>query len=166
MDQARIMQEINGFGDLIDYVLFVTLLQIGALSVLTNECMEINIHMLKNQIDVLIVLSTNGLLQGYDITVLELPKEHYLPVGPLRISRVRKGIEVFLQRLNHFSMTVNDLPDMAVRSTTDLFDDLVAFQDVRFYLIGHRTIIYYTNNGTSDCHISPSTITINQGRSH
>jgi hypothetical protein len=166
MDQVRIMQEINRFGDLIDYVLFVSLLQIGALAVLANERMEINVHMLEDQIDVLIVLGTNGLLQSYDIIVFQLPKEHDLPVGALRISGVRKGIEVFLESLNYFRLTVNHLPDMAVGSTADLLDNLVALQDVRFYLIGHRTIIYYTNNGTSDCNISQSITTINQFGTH
>lgn len=154
MDQAGIMQEIDGFGDLIDDVLLVALLQVGALAVLANQRMEINVHMLKDQVDVLIVLGANGLLQGDDITVLELPKEHDLPVGSLRISGVRKGIEVFLQRLDHLRLAVDDLPDVPVGATADLLDDLIALQDVRFYLIGHRTIIYYTNNGTSDCNIS------------
>lgn len=156
------MQEINRFGDLIDYILFVPLLKIGALAVLTNECMEINVHMLKNQIDVLIVFGTNGLLQSYNIIVFQLPKEHNLSISPLRISRVRKGIEIFLESLNHLSLTINDFPDMTIGSATYLFNDLIAFQNVRFYLIGHCTIIYYTNNGTSDCNISPSNIIIDQ----
>jgi hypothetical protein len=110
--------------------------------------------MLKDQIDVLIVLSPNSPLQRNDVTVLQLTEEHYLPIGALGISRVGKGIEVFLERLNNLSLAVNDLPDVAIGSTTDLLDDLIALEDVGFYLIGHRTIIYYTNNGTSACNIS------------
>lgn len=126
MDEAGVMKEIDGLGELIDDVLFVSLLQIGGLAVFANECMEIDIHMLKDQVDVLIIFCTDGALKANDIGMLQLPEEHDLSIGALRIGGVRKSIEVLLQSLDLLALPVDDLPNMAVCATADLLDHLVA----------------------------------------
>lgn len=126
MDEAGVMKEIDGLGELIDDVLFVSLLQIGGLAVFANERMEIDIHMLKDQVDVLIIFGTDRAFKANDIGMLQLPEEHDLSIGALRIGGVRKSIEVLLQSLDLLALPVNNLPDMAVCATTDLFDHLVA----------------------------------------
>jgi hypothetical protein len=126
VDETGVVEEIDGFGDLVDYVLLVPLLEVGRLAVLANQGMQINVHMLEHQIDVLIVFRPNGALQAYDITVPQLPQEHDLPIGSLRISGVRKSIEIFLERLDCLGLTIYHLPNMPVGSTADLLHDLVA----------------------------------------
>lgn len=129
------MQVIDGLRELIDDVLFVSLLQIGGLAVFANEGVQIDIHMFKDQIDVLIILGSNGTFKINDIRMLQLSEEHDLSIGTLRISRVRKSIEVFLQSPHLFALTIDHLPNMTICTTADLLDHLVTLKDVRFYLI-------------------------------
>jgi hypothetical protein len=149
VDEVGVVQEVDGFGDLVDDVLLVALLEVGGLAVLADEGVQINVHVFEQQVDILVVLRPNGLLQRNDVAVLQLPQKHDLPVGALRVSRVRKGIEVLLQRTHRLRLPVHHLPDVPVRATAYLLHDLVILEDVRLDLIAHATIIYYiTNNGT------------------
>ena len=126
VDEIGVVEEVDGFGDLVDDVLLVALLQVGRLAVLADERVQVHVHVLEHQVDVLVVLGTDGPLQRYDVTVLQLPQEHYLPVGALRVRRVGKCIEIFLERLDHLRLPVDHLPDVAVSAAADLLDDLVA----------------------------------------
>jgi hypothetical protein len=47
--------------------------------------MQVRLHKLESQIDILIVLGAVHLLQLYDVLVVELLQEHDLPVGALRV---------------------------------------------------------------------------------
>jgi hypothetical protein len=78
--------------------------------------------MLKDQVDIEIVVGTDDLLQLYDIRMLEFHQEHYFSVGSLRVGRVVKCIEVFLECLYLFILRVNYLPYYPIGPTADLFD--------------------------------------------
>lgn len=73
--------------------------------------------------------------------MLQLPQEHYLAVCTLRIRGVRKGVEVFLQRLHLLAPALHDLPNVAVCTAAYLLARLVQLQDVRLYLFSHTQII-------------------------
>lgn len=141
VDEVGVVQEVDGFGDLVDDVLLVALLQVGRPAVLADQRVQVHVHVLEHQVDVLVVFGTDGPLQRYDVTVLQLPQEHYLAVGALRVGRVRKGIEIFLQRLHHLRLPVDHLPDVPVGAAADLLHDLVALQNMGLDLICHAN--YY-----------------------
>lgn len=146
MDEVGVVKEIDGFGELIDDILFVPLLQIGRFAVFANERMEIYIHMFKDKVDVLIIFCTDRAFKANDVRMLQLPEEHDLSIGTLRIGGVRKSIEVLLQSLDLLALPVNNLPNMAICATTDLLDHLIVLKDVGFYLICHL-INDYSDNG-------------------
>lgn len=85
MDEVRVMQVIDRLGHLINYVLLVSLLQLGASAIFADESVQIDVHMLEYQVDVLVVSRPDHLLQPDDIGVPQLSQEHYLTVRPLGI---------------------------------------------------------------------------------
>jgi hypothetical protein len=115
----------DGLGDLVDDVLFVTFLQVGRTSVLSNKRVQINIHMFEYQVDIFVIASADGLLKTYDIGMAQLTKEHHLPVGPLGVSRVGESIKVLLQGLDCLALPIDDFPDVPVGPTPDFFYQLV-----------------------------------------
>lgn len=137
MDKVGVMQVVYCFCDLVDNVLLVFFLQICGFSVLSNESMEIDIHMLEEKVDIFVISGSDGLLEIDDIAVFQLPQEHDLSVGPLGICGIREGIEIFLQGLYCFCLPVDDFPHVPVCPTSNLFDKLEVFKDMRLNFISH-----------------------------
>lgn len=63
--------------------------------VLSNEGIEIDIHVLKDQIDISVVLSPNNFLEFDDIGMVKLHKKGDLSIGPLSVGGVIKCIKIF-----------------------------------------------------------------------
>ena len=73
MDEVGIMQVVNGFCDLIDDILLVFFLKIRGFPILSDESMEIDIHVFEEQVDIFVVSGSNGLLKINDIAMFQLP---------------------------------------------------------------------------------------------
>jgi hypothetical protein len=58
---------------------------------------EISFHILKDQVEVLIILSPNYMMKFDDIRVINLLEKCYLAKGALGISRMLESIENFLE---------------------------------------------------------------------
>ena len=96
--------------------------------------MEVDIHVLEDEVNVAVVASWNDALELDDVGVAELTKEHDLAVGALSIGGVAKGIEVLLQGSYASVLTVDDLPHMSIRPTAYLFHHLVLFQHMPLFV--------------------------------
>ena len=59
--------------------------------------MEIGLHELEDEVEILVVLCTDDLVQLDDIGMVELLEEDDLAEGALRIGGVLKGIEDLLE---------------------------------------------------------------------
>lgn len=120
------MQIIHGFGRLVEDVLLVFVSK----DFLPDQGVQVNIHMLEDQVDVLTIFCFDHLFQHDDVGVLQLHQKHYFSVGPLRVSRVIKRIEIFLQSLCLIGPAVDHFKHMPVCSTADLLDNFEPSQHV------------------------------------
>jgi hypothetical protein len=152
MDEVGVVEVEEGLGHLVDDVLFVPLLQLRVASVLADEGMQVDVHVLEDQVDVLVVAGPDYFLEPDDVGVPQLPEEHYFSVGALRVGGVGKGVEVLLEGLHLFGFLVGDLPDVSIGPTAYLFGDMVLFKHVRFNFLGHMFIYY---NHITDFHRPP-----------
>jgi hypothetical protein len=103
--------------------------------ILADKRVQIDVHELEQDVDVALIGRADHLLQLHYVRVLEFLQEHYLAVGPLRVSRVLEGVEVFLQSEKLAALPILHLPDDAVSTTTDFLDDFEAFAYVRLNLL-------------------------------
>ncbi len=87
--------------------------------------MQVDVHVLEHQINVLVVLRPQDFLEYYDVWVLQLLQKHYFPVGPLSIRRVRESIEVLFQGPVLFAGLTLRLPDDAVSAAAYFLEGLV-----------------------------------------
>lgn len=134
MQQVGRVHVLETLQALVDDVLLVDVLQ----NVGSDHSMQVCVHEVEHQVDVPVVLSSDYVLKSNDVLVtIQLLQEDDLTESPLSIGGVLKGIEVLLQGYNLFSPLVNGLPDDTVSSFTQLLDDLVLFEDVRFNLFRH-----------------------------
>lgn len=124
-----------------DDELFVAFVELGGSPVFPDQLMQIDVHVLENQVDVLVVAGRDHSLQRYYVRMLQLPQEHYLAVCTLRVCGVGKRVEVFLQRLHPLAPALHNFPNMTVCAAADLLARLIELQDVRLYLFSHTQII-------------------------
>ena len=125
---------------MVDDVLFVLFLQMLFIGVLTNERMQIDIHMLKHQVNIFVVTCPQNILQNYDVWMLQLLQKHDLSVSSLSICGVSESIEVLFESFDFVGLFVDDFPNYAVGTAADLLDKLILFQNVRFYFFCHNKI--------------------------
>ena len=86
------MEVVEGLGYLVHDELLALLLQ----HLLPDQRVEVDVHVLEQQVDVLLVQRTNHLLQVYYVRVPESLQEDYLTVRALGVRGVLKSVEVFL----------------------------------------------------------------------
>lgn len=101
---------------------------------------QIRTHVLKNKVDVLVVISLHNLQEMDDVVVLaQLLQKDNLTIGTLRIGCVLKGVKDLFQSNSGLCLLVNRLPHDAVGliqsaqaakgtltySFAELLDDLV-----------------------------------------
>jgi hypothetical protein len=78
---------------------------------------EIGLHKLEDQIEVLVIFCADHIVQFDDVRVVEFMQEHNFAIGPLRIGGVLEGIEYLFKRENLSSFFVGDFPDMSIGTT-------------------------------------------------
>ena len=127
------MQKIQRFSHLVENVLSMPFSE----NVLPDKSIQIDVHVLEHQIDVLVVLCLDDLFQFDDIGVTQFHQKHDFPVSPLSISGVIESIEVFLEGFYFMSFLVSDLPDVTVGTTSYLFNYVETSQNMRLYVLTH-----------------------------
>ena len=85
MDDVGIVQVQDGFGQLVDDVLFVLLLQVLVVAVLSDQAVQVDVHVLEDQVDVFVVGCADYLVQLDYVLLFQLFQEHYLAVCALSV---------------------------------------------------------------------------------
>ena len=132
MNQFGRMQVLERFGELVQHEPHVHVLE----DPLRDDVVEIRLHVLKKQIDVLVILRANGIVELDDIGVVQLAQDLYLAVGALRVGGVLEGVEYLLQRQHATRSLLFHLPDVTVGTGTHLLDHRETTQDVRLEKVG------------------------------
>jgi hypothetical protein len=132
VNQFGRMQVLERFGELVQYEPHVHVLE----DPLRDDVVEIRLHVLKKQIDVLVILRANGIVELDDIGVVQLAQDLYLAVGALRVGGVLEGVEYLLQRQHATRSLLFHLPDVTVGTGTHLLDHRETTQDVRLEKVG------------------------------
>lgn len=79
MNEVGAMQILDGFGNLINDVLLVLILE----DVLADNAVQVDLHVLKHEIDVFVVFGADHPVELNYVFVVELLKEHDLAVSAL-----------------------------------------------------------------------------------
>mmetsp|Transcript_35640 Transcript_35640/g.57417 ORF Transcript_35640/g.57417 Transcript_35640/m.57417 type:complete len:443 (+) Transcript_35640:359-1687(+) len=128
------MHELERLEELIDDVLLVNLLQ----DVGTDYRMQIRLHVVADEVNVLIIVGLEHIQQPYDVFVaVEFLQEHDLAESSLRIGGVLEGVEALLQGNNLASLFVDGFPDDTVSSASKLLNDLVLSEHVPVDFLAH-----------------------------
>lgn len=127
VDEVGVVQVEDGLGHLMNYVLLVPLLQLRVPPVLPDQSVQVDVHVLEHQVDVLVVPRPDHLFQPDDVRVLELSQEHDFAVGALGVGGVGEGVKVFFEGFHLFGFLVSDFPDVSVGAAAYLFADVVLF---------------------------------------
>jgi len=113
MQQVCRVHELEALEILIDDVLLVYVFQ----NVGSDNCVQVSVHEIENQVDVTIVLSSNHVLQSnYILVARQLLQKYDLTEGPLGISGILESVEVFFQGDNLLRPLIYRLPDNTIRS--------------------------------------------------
>lgn len=89
---------------------------------LSNDVMKVSLNKLENQIDILIIISFDGVIQFDDVWVVDLLQDLYLSIGPLSVCSVLKGVEYFLESKDLLGMFFFDFPYVPVGPRANFFD--------------------------------------------
>ena len=82
MDKIGSMQVVQSLGNLIGNISFMLL----AKNILSDESIKVNIHELKKQIHISIIVRSDDVLKFDDIRVSKLLQKHDFSIGPLSIN--------------------------------------------------------------------------------
>ena len=74
--------------NLVYYVLFVALLELSCSAVFANQSVQVDVHVLENEVNVFVVPGADDFFERYDVGVAELAEEHDLAVGALSVGGV------------------------------------------------------------------------------
>lgn len=110
------VQVLQGLGELVDDEPHVYVLEYA----LADDVVQVCLHELEEQIDILVVIGTDGVVELDDVGVLELLQDLDLPVGALGIRRMLERIEDLLKRHHLLRRLVLHLPHVPVCARTHL----------------------------------------------
>lgn len=99
--------------------------------------MQVSLHELKHQVDILAVLGPDDLLQLDDIIVVQLRKDGDFPVGALRIHIILEGVEYLLEGEVLAGGQVGSLPNVTVGSTAEVGSRVVDLENMWFDFLAH-----------------------------
>lgn len=133
MNESSGVQIVNCLGHLIEDVLAVSLSQ----DVLPDQREKVDVHVLKHEVNVPVVLCSDDFFEFDDVGVGELHQEHDFSIGALCVSGVIEGVEVLLESLYSPCSLVCDFPHVPVCSTADLLVDLEPAQHMCLNLFTH-----------------------------
>jgi hypothetical protein len=90
---------------------------------LSDGIMQVRFHVFEHKVKVFLIVGFHYIVQLYDIWMIELMQEDNLSVSSLRICRMLKGIEYFLQGENLTGFFIRYFPDMSIGSTSNLLNE-------------------------------------------
>ena len=104
---------------------------------LPDRVVQVRLHVLENEIEVLVVVGADHAVQLYYVLVAQLVQVADLPVGALGVDRVLEGVEYLLQGECCPALPLAHLPHVPVRPRTHLLRQAVASQNVALNLFCH-----------------------------
>ncbi len=120
--------------NLIDYVPFVNVLK----NVGFDDSVEVRLHEIENQVDVLVVLGPDDVQKLDDVLMtIKFLQEDDLSEGSLSVCGVLERIEHLLESTHSFALLVDDLPDDSICALTHFLLDLILLQHMVFYFVSH-----------------------------
>lgn len=119
---------------LVDNVLLVDVLQ----DVGPDNCVQVRVHEIENQVDITVVFGSDDVLESNDVFVpIKLLQEYDLSESTLGICCILEGVEVLFKGHDLFGPFVNGFPDNTVGSLAKFLEDFILFQDVGLNFFGH-----------------------------
>jgi hypothetical protein len=109
-------------------------------NILSHQGMQISLHMLENQVQVLIVLCFDDRFELYYLWVVYLMQDSYLSICSLRIDIVLKRVEYFLKCVGLFWRFLNYFPNVPVSSTSEKLLNFEKLQNVLLNFFRHILI--------------------------
>lgn len=115
MQQISRMHVFQALEHLVYDILFVDVFK----NVCPNDCMQVSIHEVKNQVNISVILSSNHVLEpNYVFMACQLLQENDLTESTLSVCCILKGIKVLFKRNNLLGPLVDSLPDYTISSLT------------------------------------------------
>ena len=127
------MKVEHGFADLVEDPLFVFFLQ----NSLPDQSKQVDVHVLKYQVNINVIISSNDLFQLDNVGMLQFHEKHNLSVSSLGVCRVIKGVKIFFKGFNFFVLVVDYFPYMTVCATADFFEYFELAEDVGLEVFSH-----------------------------
>ena len=128
MDDEPRMQVLQRFGHLVDDKTNVHIFQY----IFRYYIVQISLHELKDQINVLTIVCPQSIVKLNDIGVFRLFEDLDFAVGTLGVGGVLEGVEDFFEGVYFFSGFLLYFPDVAIRARAHFFNDIEAAKDVAF----------------------------------
>lgn len=129
MYNSGVVQILQSLGYLENYVL---LLRVRKHSIFYGS-EQIRVHVLKQQVQVHIIIRPDDLVQFYDFGVVQLAQQIDFPVGSLGVHLILKSREDLLQGVDSARVPVPDFPDVTVGPAAQFLQFLESLQDVVGY---------------------------------
>ncbi len=126
-NQARV-EVLECFGHLVDDKANVDIFEY----IFGDDVVQISLHKLKDQINVLVIIGPEGVIELDDIGVFGLFEDLDLAVGALGIGGVLEGVKNLFEGVYFFIVFLLDFPDVAIGARADFLDDIEATKDVAF----------------------------------
>lgn len=99
--------------------------------------MEIGLHALEHQVDVLVILSSEHIVQLNDVGVVHFVKEGDFSESSLCICGMLESIENLLESHLIFGLLVDGFPHVAISPAANLLEELIPEKDVLLDFLGH-----------------------------
>ena len=126
-NEARV-EVLERFGHLVDDKANVDIFEY----IFGDNVVQISLHKLKDQINVLVIIGPEGVVELDDIGVFSLFEDLDLAVGALGIGGVLEGVKNLFEGVYFFIVFLLDFPDVAIGARADFLDDIEATKDVAF----------------------------------
>ncbi len=97
--------------------------------------------MLKDEVNIFIVLGSDDVVDLDDIFVFELFEEHDFAIGSLGVGGVGKCIEVLFECFQLFGFSIGDFPNNAICSTSYFFAGLIKGEHMRLNFVRHFNLL-------------------------
>ena len=133
MDDLGGVKVFHGLEELVHDVAVVEILEYF----LADSVVEISLHELEDQVEVLVVVSLDDVVEANHVGVVQLVQIANLSVGPLCIDRVLKSVEDLFQSQGLTSPAVCHLPNVPIGPRTHFLHQRVTCQHVLLHFLAH-----------------------------
>jgi len=99
-------------------------------NVLAYECIQVNVHVLEDQINIFVIFCLYYFFKFYYVGMTQFHQKHDFTVSPLCVCRIVKCIKVLFQSFYFSGTFVSDFPDVTVGSAPYFLMNLKPSEDV------------------------------------